>query len=111
MKRLAKFSLREIILLTAIVALALTLWLTMQKVPEAIRPGGFSANGPQTTIEGPLLVSYREQTSPSSTSGSNDVRMHALHFVEGAVVFEYNNGSFRRIELSRLVDLTWRAAD
>ena len=111
MKRLAKFSLREIILLTAIVALALTLWLTMQKVPEAVRPGGFPAGGAQITIDGPLIVNYREQTSPHSTSGNSGETMRALHFIESGVVFGYNNGRFRRFDSSRLIELGWKAAD
>lgn len=107
--RLTKFSLRDLVLITAIVALVLALWLTAQKVPMTNRPGGFPTGGAQTTIEGPLLVSYRQRTSPNSTSGSDDVPLKALHFVEGGVVFEYKRGGFRHYNASRLESLSWKA--
>ncbi|QDU57724.1 hypothetical protein [Aeoliella mucimassa] len=108
MKRLARFSLRDVIYVTTIVALALALWLTSRKVPEPTRPGSFPVGGPQTTVTGPLLVNYRQQTSASSSSGSDNVPMRALHFLDDAVVFEYESGGFMYLEKSRIVNLSWR---
>ena len=110
-RRFAQFSLRDVIYVTTIVALVLALWLTWQKLPEPTRPGSLPAGGRQTTIAGPLIVRYTEQTRPNSTSSSSDLSMRALHFMEDAVVFEYDNGTFRYIEKSRLVHLSWRAAE
>lgn len=110
MTTLPRFSLREIILLTTIVALALALWITMRKVPQANAAGTFVGGAPTQTIAGPLVVSYREQIDPSTTSIQNDVPMVQLHFVEGAVIFEYQGHRCHRVESSRLRELSWRPA-
>jgi hypothetical protein len=105
-----RFSLREIILLTTIVALALALWITIAKVPQPNVPGTFVGGSPTQTIAGPLVVSYREQVDPSMTSIQNSVPMVQLHFVEGAVIFEYEGQRCHRVESSRLLELSWRPA-
>lgn len=107
----ARFSLRDIVLVTAIVSLALALWLTLDKMPSADQAGQFPVGGPQTTIDGPLMVSYRERTSPNSTTGSNGFQLESLHFMGDDVVFEYENGRYRWFPKSRLEYLEWRGAE
>jgi hypothetical protein len=110
MASLTRFSLREVILLTTIVALALALWVTIGRVPQANVPGTFVGGSPTQTIAGPLLVSYREQIDSRTTSAQNDIPMAQVHFVEGAVIFEYANHRCQRVESSRLLELSWRPA-
>lgn len=109
MIRLPRFTLREMIMATAIVALAIALWLTWQKLPARTRPGAFAVGGAQTTIEGPLKVTYRERTGLNSTSGSDAVPCQALHFLQDSVVLEYANGRHRRFQSERLEQLSWQA--
>lgn len=112
MKLPTQFSLRDMILVTIIVALGLALWVSQEnKVPSTQRAGRLPVGGPQTTIEGPLTVSYRERTSPTSTVGSNGFRLQALQFLDDDVVFEYENGRSRWFRKSRLESLEWEVVD
>ncbi|MCO6043755.1 hypothetical protein NG895_07530 [Aeoliella sp. ICT_H6.2] len=111
MKLPIRFSLRDMILVTVIVALGLALWLTQEQVSSQQQIGQFPDGGPQTTIEGPLTVSYRERTSPNSTTGSNGFRLQSLHFMGDEIVFEYEDGRFRWFPKSRLEHLEWLPAE
>ncbi len=108
MPRWSKFSLRELLLVVAVVALAMVLWLTARQVPPAAPAGVLPADGSQITVPGPLLVSYRVRTSPNSTSGSTGVQVEKLHLLEGGIVLQYKDGRSRWIDSSRIVELSWR---
>jgi hypothetical protein len=103
-----QFSLRELLLVTTVVALAVALWQTSLRVPPAAAPGNIQSQGGYRTVVGPLKVTYRIRSAPNSTHGSNDVPIKALHFLEGAVIFEYENGRRERYEAERLETLEWR---
>lgn len=102
MRRLGKFGLRDLFYVTAIVALAITLWLTAGKLPPPARPGGFPAGAGQTTVEGPLTVNYKV-----GNTRYRGVSLQALHLLDDSVVFEYPGGRFSRISSAALEELEW----
>ncbi len=80
MKIPTQFSLRELLLATTVVALAVALWQTSLRVPQRGAPGVLQSHGNYKTVVGPLLVSYRIRTSPNSTSGSDSRSYQSVAF-------------------------------
>ena len=75
------------------------------------------SNSPQTTesvapqtIQGPLYLYYKVQTSPSTTSGvgTKPVKVKALHFYDNYIVYETTESAGEILPVDKIRSLHWR---
>ena len=91
-----RFSMSNLLLLIALIAISMAWWVDKNR-----------SSPQQYDIQGPVFVSYKVRTSPSSTSGGNISGVKGISYRGDNLIVHTENGGFV-IPGNGLIEFIWR---